>query len=71
MKRTAKHDSAVLHNQGFSPLQIFHFLSKDDALLIAPINQDADGVYDFSGIYVIMPLMHTPPPMVMNLDVGM
>ncbi len=80
MKITVIQNKAVVCNQdpspllgggSHAPLQIFHPLSKDDAPMVAPISQEADGIRHFSGIYVFMSLMRTPPPKVMNLDIGM
>jgi hypothetical protein len=63
--RTVIHTNAVFCNQGISPLlesgthtplEIFHPLSKDDALTIASVSQEAGGIRHF------MSSTRTPPP---------
>ncbi len=69
--RTVIHNNAVFCNQDISPLlgsgthtplEIFQALSKDDALMIAPVSQEAGGIRHFSDICTFMSSMRTPPP---------
>ncbi len=69
--RTVIHTNAVSCNQDISlllgssthtPLEIFQALSKDDALMIAPVSHEAGGIRHFSDICTFMSSMRTPPP---------
>lgn len=69
--RTVLHTNAVFCNQDISPLlesgthtplEIFYPFSKDDALTIASVSQEAGGIRHFSDIRTFMSSTRTPPP---------